>query len=48
LRRSLDDGGDAGTQCDGRAITESEAAQSVETFRCLIRQMPPSGVNVSR
>jgi hypothetical protein len=47
LRRSLDDGGDAGA-LSGRGVTESEAAQSVETFRCLFRQMPPSGVNVSR
>ncbi len=35
-------------QCDGFAITEFGAAQSVDTLRCLIRQMSPSGTRVSR
>jgi hypothetical protein len=31
-----------------RAIAESGAAQSVDTLRCLIRQVSPSGTKVSR
>lgn len=32
----------------GRAMAESGAAQSLDTLRCLISQVPPSGTKVSR